>query len=158
MYISVVGASSCGASLKEAAYKVGYAIAQRTHIMVCGGLTGVMDAAAHGCHDAGGISVGILPGPDRQGASRWLSVALPTELGQSRNSLVARAGDALIAIGGGYGTLSEIAFGLKMGRPVVGLMTWELPDCEGVTSGVRAAEGPLEAVLMAERLAGGSEY
>ena len=153
MYISVVGASECDAGIGEIACRLGREIAGRGHVLVCGGLGGVMDAAARGAFQEGGVVVGILPGPDRAGASRWLTVALPTEMGQARNALVARAGDALIAVGGGHGTLSEIAFGLKMGKPVVGLDSWSLE--ERGPGNIEAASSPEKAVELAERLAAG---
>ena len=153
MYISIVGHAECDELKTEFAYRVGREVAARGHILVCGGLGGVMEAAAHGSHDGGGISVGILPGADRMSANRWLTVALPTDMGHARNALVALAGDALIAICGGYGTLSEIAFGLKMGKPVIGLTSWDLGDCAHEDNTMVQAESPEEAVELAERLA-----
>jgi uncharacterized protein (TIGR00725 family) len=107
--------------------------------VVCGGLGGVMEAACRGAKEAGGLTVGILPGTDRAAANAFVDVAIPSGLGEARNALVVRAADALIAVGGGYGTLSEIALALKAGKPVVGLDSW---DIEGVT----AASGPEAAV------------
>ena len=152
MYISIVGHSSCDEQKTQLAYRVGKAIAGRGHLLVCGGLGGVMEAAAHGAHDGGGLSVGILPGADRSHANRWLSVALPTDMGHARNAIVALAGDAIIAICGGYGTLSEIAFGLKMGKPVIGLESWDLGDCPQERARMIQAETPEEAVDLAEKL------
>lgn len=157
MYISVIGSSECDRRLCDLAYAVGREVARRGHVLVCGGLGGVMDEAARGAHDAGGTAVGILPGPDRSHASRWLTVAIPTDMSHARNTIVARSGDAIIAVGGGYGTLSEIAFGLKMGKPVVGLETWD-PGGEGPEPlSLKKASTPEEAVAMAEELAGGRE-
>ena len=99
--------------------------------MVCGGLGGVMEGAARGCLEAGGVAVGILPGPERTAANPYIKIALPTGLGEGRNHLVVRASDVLIAIAGGYGTLSEIALALKMNKRVVGLETWK--SIEGVS-------------------------
>lgn len=152
MYISVVGASSCGEKEGDLAYRVGREIALRGHILVCGGLSGVMEESAHGSSDAGGTSVGILPGADRQGASRWLTVSVPTGMGEARNAMVARACDAMIALGGGFGTLSEIALALKMGKPVVGIGSWDL-ERKG-RSGIAEASRPDEAVGIAEEFAG----
>ena len=154
MYISVIGASECDEQMAEVAYKLGWEIARRRHVLVCGGLGGVMDAAAHGAHDANGFSVGILPGADRGEAGKWLSAAIPTDMGHARNAIVALSGDALIAVGGGFGTLSEIAFGLKMGKPVIGLGTWGQPEGGTEERWCVAASTPGEAVAMAERLAG----
>lgn len=154
LYISVIGHSVCDPERMELAYRVGYEIAARGHGMVCGGLTGVMEEACRGAHDGGGISIGILPGPDRSRANKWLTVSIPTDLGHARNALVALSGDALIAICGGYGTLSEIAFGLKMGKPVVSLQSWDLGECPQEELKLVEASDPEEAVSLAERLAG----
>lgn len=102
----------------------------------------MMEAACRGASAAGGVTVGILPGVDRSAANRFVDVAIPTGLGEARNALVVRSADALVAIGGGYGTLSEIALALKAGKPVVGLGGWEI-------DGVRAAETAQEAVSAA---------
>jgi uncharacterized protein (TIGR00725 family) len=95
-------------------------------VLVCGGLGGVMNAAARGAGSAGGVSIGILPGDDRGVASQHLTVAVATGFGEARNAIVARTSDAVIAVGGEFGTLSEIALALKMGSPVIGIGTWEL--------------------------------
>jgi len=108
-------------------------------VLVCGGLGGVMEAACRGARDAGGRTVGILPGADRSAANRFVDVAIPTGLGEARNALVVRSADALVAVGGGYGTLSEIALALKAGKPVVGLDSWDI-------DGIEAAATPEEAV------------
>lgn len=107
--------------------------------MVCGGLGGVMKAACRGAKTAGGLTVGILPGSDRAAANAFVDVAVPTGLGEARNALVVRAADALIAVGGGYGTLSEIALALKAGKRVVGLDSWDI-------DGMVAAADPRAAV------------
>jgi uncharacterized protein (TIGR00725 family) len=106
---------------------------------VCGGLGGVMEAACAGARSVGGVTIGLLPGLERDAANRFVSVAIPTGLGELRNGLVVRTADAVIAVGGGYGTLSEIALALKAGKRVVGLDTW---DIEGVV----AAPDPEAAV------------
>lgn len=107
--------------------------------MVCGGLGGVMEAACRGAKKAGGLTVGILPGTDRAAANAFVDVAVPTGLGEARNALVVRAADALIAVGVGYGTLSEIALALKAGKRVVGLDSWDI-------EGMLAAADPQAAV------------
>lgn len=106
-------------------------------VVVTGGCSGVMEAASKGAHEAGGTTLGILPGTDRGEANEWVSVAVPTGMGEARNALVVRAADALIAIGGAWGTLSEIALARKAGKPVAGLASWEL---EGVDRFETAAE------------------
>ena len=125
-----------------AAAEVGRLVAERGAVLVCGGRGGAMEAACRGAKEAGGLTVGILPGADRSAANPFVDVVLPTGLGEARNALVVRAADVLIAVGGGYGTLSEIALALKAGKRVIGLGTWEI-------EGVVAAEGPAAAVAAA---------
>jgi uncharacterized protein (TIGR00725 family) len=125
-----------------AAAEVGRLLAERGATLVCGGRGGAMEAACRGAKEADGLTVGILPGADRSDANPFVDVALPTGLGEARNALVVGAADAVIAIGGGYGTLSEIALALKAGKRVIGLGTWEI-------EGVVAAEDPEAAVAAA---------
>jgi uncharacterized protein (TIGR00725 family) len=125
-----------------AAAEVGRLLAERGAVVVCGGRGGAMEAACRGAKDAGGLTVGILPGSDRAEANPYVDVVLPTGLGEARNALVVGAADVVIAIGGGYGTLSEIALALKARKRVIGVGTWEI---EGVT----AAESPGAAVAAA---------
>ena len=117
--------------------------------LVCGGLGGVMEAACRGARSRGGLTVGLLPGLDRDDANGWVVVALPTGLGEARNALVVRAADAVVAIGGGWGTLSEIALALKTGVPVVGVGTWEPARGGEPVDGVVRADGPRAAVAAA---------
>ena len=124
--VAVVGTSEPSAELEATAEEVGRRLAEAGATVVCGGLGGVMEAACRGAKAAGGTTVGILPGLDRRTANRFVDVAVPTGLGEARNALVARAGEAMIAVGGGYGTLAEVALALRAGTPVVGLDTWEL--------------------------------
>lgn len=125
------------------AEQVGRELAARGAVLVCGGLGGVMEAACRGAKDAEGTTIGILPGSDRSAANRFVDVAIATGLGEARNALVVRAADAVIAIGGGYGTLSEIALALKAGKHVVGLGTWEIDGVEPAGS----PDAAVEAVL-----------
>jgi uncharacterized protein (TIGR00725 family) len=148
----------CGPSLateEEAslAEEVGRRLAEAGAVVVCGGLGGVMDAAARGARQAGGMAVGILPGESRAGASGHLTVAVPSGMGEARNALVVRAADAVIAIAGEFGTLSEIALALKMGKPVVGLGTWDLSR-PGTPDPVARADTPEQAVALALDAAG----
>jgi uncharacterized protein (TIGR00725 family) len=106
---------------------VGAELARRGAVVVCGGLGGVLAAACRGARAEGGVTLGILPGVDRADANEWVSVAVATGLGELRNGLVVRSADAVVAIAGEYGTLSEIALALKAGRRVVGLRSWEIP-------------------------------
>src|SRR5947199_8760209 len=116
-YVAVVGPGEGTEEELEAAEAVGRLLAQGGATVVCGGLGGVMAAACRGAFRADGVTVGLLPGHDREDANEWVSVAIATGLGELRNGLVVRAADALIAVGRGYGTLSEVALGLKGGKP-----------------------------------------
>jgi uncharacterized protein (TIGR00725 family) len=138
----VVGPGEATVDELAAAESVGRELARAGAVLVCGGLGGAMEAASRGAHEGRGVAVGILPGTDRSAANPYLDVAIPTGLGEARNALVVRAADALVAVGGGYGTLSEIALALKAGKPVVGLGTWEI-------DGVVRAETPEQAVAAA---------
>jgi uncharacterized protein (TIGR00725 family) len=148
-YVAVCGSGEASADDLARAEEVGRLLAEAGAIIVCGGLGGVMDAAARGAAGAGGIVIGLLPGEDRLGASEHLTVALPTGLGETRNALIARAADALIAVGGEWGTLSEIALAKKMGKRVVGLDTWELARAGRPAEGILKAATPEEAVRLA---------
>lgn len=153
MYISVIGASKCSKELYEIAYEVGREIAKKKAILICGGLGGVMDASAKGAKEAGGITVGILPGDTRIGASKYLDVSLPTGMGEARNVLIVKAADVVIAIGGEYGTLSEIAHALKMSTPVIGLKTWDIGKDKFGVSRIIRVDDPISAVEKAYELA-----
>jgi uncharacterized protein (TIGR00725 family) len=154
-YVAVCGPGAATLEEAAAAEEVGRRLAEAGAVVVCGGLGGVMDAAARGAGRAGGLSIGILPGSTRIEASRHLTVAVPTGMGEARNALVVRAADAIIAIAGEFGTLSEIALALKLGKPVVGLGTWHLSREEGASDDpiVRAGT-PEEAVTRALDLTG----
>ena len=142
-YIAVCGPGSATDEEERWAEEVGRRLAEAGAVVLCGGLGGVMDAAARGAAGAGGSVVGILPGEDRLGASAHLTVAIPTGMGEARNAIITRAADAVIAVGGEWGTLSEIALARKMGKPVVALRSWDLaPRGEGITP----AETPSDAV------------
>jgi uncharacterized protein (TIGR00725 family) len=132
-----------------AAREVGRLLAQRGAVVVTGGLGGVMSAAADGCAAAGGVSVGLLPGADRSAAEGALTVALPTGLGELRNALIVRAVDAVIAVGGSWGTVSEIALALRGGTPLVVLDGWAVVDANGAPVPWPTAESPSHAVDLA---------
>ena len=119
-YIAVVGAGDADAAQREVAEEAGRLLAEAGAIVVTGGRGGVMEAASKGAREAGGTTLGILPDADRSQANPWLTVAVPTGMGEARNALVVRAADGVIAVGGEWGTLSEIAFARKTGKPVVG--------------------------------------
>jgi uncharacterized protein (TIGR00725 family) len=148
-YVAVCGSGTASADELRAAERVGELLAVAGAVVVCGGLGGVMDAAARGCEGAGGTSIGLLPGADRSGASPHLTAAVPTGTGEARNALVVRAADAVIAVGGEFGTLSEIGLALKMDVPVIGLGTWSFRR-EGLERDpVARAGSPEEAVDLA---------
>jgi uncharacterized protein (TIGR00725 family) len=153
LYVSVVGAGEAAADVLADAEVVGQELARAGAIVVCGGRGGVMEAACRGAAAEGGVTVGLLPDADRAHANPFVSVAVPTGMGELRNGLVARAGDAVIAIGGEFGTLSEIGFALKLGRPVVGLGTWELARGGKPVDAIEVASTPEDAVARALALA-----
>ena len=144
-YVAVVGSGTASAEQYEQAREVGRLIAERDGIVVCGGLSGVMEAAARGATEAGGTAVGILPDEDRRRQNRYLSYSVATGVGQARNLAVVCSADVTIAVGGGYGTLSEIGLARKVGRPVVVLEGWDLGEHVVVRS------SPEEAVEAAFR-------
>lgn len=139
-HVAVAGPGEATDHEEEVAALVGRGLAEAGATVVCGGLGGIMAAACRGAAAAGGLTVGILPGTDRASANQWVRVAIPTGLGELRNGLIVRAADALIAVGGAYGTLSEIALALKTGIPVIGIGTWEIDGVEQVGAAAEAVE------------------
>ena len=149
--VGVIGESQFSdPSHEAAAEETGRLIAKSGWVLVCGGLTGVMEAACRGARTAGGLTVGILPNDDRDEANPYVTVAVPTGLGQGRNVVIALMADAVIAVGGGYGTLSEIGHALRAGKPVVGLQTWEATR-PGQRAPVTSVHTPQEAVEVVRR-------
>jgi len=146
--VSVIGGSSCTPQEAAIAEQVGALLAKRDIVVVCGGRGGVMEAVCRGAQKAGGLTVGILPGSDPADGNSYLSLAFPTSLGHARNVLVVQAGQVVIAIGGGYGTLSEIGMALKMQRPVIGLGTWEASN-QVYDAGILHAQSVEDAVMQA---------
>ena len=144
--VAVVGGSKASADERKKAHEVGRLLAEAGAIVVCGGRGGVMEAVCHGARDAGGLTVGILPGKEAADGNAYLSLALPTGLGEARNAMVVLAGEAVIAIGGGTGTLSEIGLALKAGRRVLGLGTWKAFAPSGAAAAVEQVETAAEAV------------
>ena len=124
--IAVVGGRKTEKALLSEAEAIGKLIARNGATLVCGGLGGVMQAASRGAKSEGGLTVGILPQNDSKGANQYIDVPIATGLGIGRNVIIARTADAVIAVGGAYGTLSEIAYALQLGKPVVGIKTWEI--------------------------------
>jgi uncharacterized protein (TIGR00725 family) len=139
-YIGVVGSGDASSQELWLAEEVGAGLASMGAVVVTGGLGGVMEAACRGARSRRGRTVGILPGDDRADANGWVEIALATGMGELRNGLVVRASDALVAVGGGHGTLSEVALALKLGRPVVGLGTWAVHGVEEVSTADAAIE------------------
>ncbi len=145
MQIGVVGGSYCPEKFGYVAEEVGRCIAEKGAILICGGLGGVMESAARGAKKAGGTTIGILPRFNRYEANKYIDIAIVTGMSHARNVIIVRSSDALIAVSGSYGTLSEIALGLKMKKPVIvirGCCTWD-------TEGVIVAEDAEEAVKVA---------
>jgi uncharacterized protein (TIGR00725 family) len=145
-YVAVIGPSEATAEELACAEQVGRLLAARGAVVVCGGLGGVMDAVSRGASGAGGTVLGILPGTNRADANEHVTVALTTGMGEMRNGLVVRAADAVVAVGGAYGTLSEIAFALRTGVPVVGIGTWDLDDVIDVADPGAAVDLVLELI------------
>jgi hypothetical protein len=149
MLVAVVGGGTCSPAEAALAREVGARLAEAGIGVVCGGGGGVMAAACEGAGGAGGLTIGILPGNDRTAANPWVDIALPTGLGEARNTLVVRSARAVIAIGGEFGTLSEIAFALKLGIPVIGLDTWALHKHGQAVPAIRTVTTAAEAVTAA---------
>jgi uncharacterized protein (TIGR00725 family) len=126
LYVAVVGSGTATGELYERAREVGRLVAERGAVVVCGGLSGVMEATARGATETGGTALGILPDEDRGRANAYLSYSVATGAGHARNLAVVCSGDVVIAVGGEYGTLSEIGLALKVGRPVVAPGSWDL--------------------------------
>ena len=135
--IAVIGGRRTEKSLLKEAEEVGRLLAVKGAILVCGGLGGVMEAASRGAKSEGGLTVGILPQNDSKEANQFIDIPVATGLGVGRNVIIARSADALIAVGGEYGTLSEIAYALQMGKPVIGIKTW---DIKGISYAKDAAD------------------
>jgi uncharacterized protein (TIGR00725 family) len=154
-YIAVVGPSAGTPTELALGDAVGRGIGEAGAVLVCGGMGGVMEAAAGGCLAAGGKTLGVLPGDSRLDANPYLTLAVATGMGEARNAVVVRTADAVIAIHGEFGTLSEIALALKMGKPVVGLGTWELSKTgvpvESIVRATTAEEAVRDALRLANR-------
>jgi hypothetical protein len=152
MFIAVVGGQLCTDDEARTAYEVGRLLAQAGSVLICGGLTGVMEAACKGAKEAGGTTIGILPGPFRSDANPYVDYAIATDMGQARNAIIVRTSDAVIAIGGEYGTLSEIAMALKMGKRVVAISSWDIANRGVVDDKILRADSPEGAVRAVETI------
>jgi uncharacterized protein (TIGR00725 family) len=152
-FIAVIGGGQCSREEARVAEEVGRELARHGAILVCGGLGGVMEAACRGASAEGGITVGILPGENHQAANPYVQIPIVTGMGYARNVAVVRSAQAIIAIGGNYGTLSEIAHALQSGIPVIGLNTWSLSKNGQQDNSIILAQNPAEAVNKALSLA-----
>jgi uncharacterized protein (TIGR00725 family) len=156
-YIAVIGSGDAGAGLLGDAERVGRRLGEAGALVICGGLGGVMEAACRGARAAGATTIGLLPGSDRSAANEHVAIAIATGLGELRNCLVVRAADAVVAIGGEFGTLSEIGFALRLGVPVVGLGTWELARGGVADERIVRADDAEDAAQRALELASGRD-
>jgi len=141
--VGVIGGSEVSPSLYAAAETIGREVAARQAVLITGGLAGVMEAASKGAKAAGGLTIGILPGLSPNDANPYVDLPIATGLGEARNIIIVRTADVLIAVGGGYGTLSEIAFALRLQKPVIGLDTWD------VAVSIVRVQTPQEAIVEA---------
>jgi len=153
MIIAVVGNSSCSPEEAKLAQSVGELLAQQGATIVCGGLGGVMESACRGAKSKGGLTIGILPGQDPSTANPWVDIPVATGIGEARNVAVVKSANAVIAIGGRYGTLSEIAYALKSNIPVIGLNTWSLLRNGREDNSIIEVKNAIEAVDKAISLA-----
>lgn len=144
-YIGVIGPSSAGPEVLEAAEEAGRCVARAGAVLVTGGGGGAMQAACRGAKIAGGTTLGLLPGLSRLEGNPYLDLSVPTGMGEMRNALVVRCSDALLAVGGGFGTLSEIALALKLDKPVAGVGTW-VASLDGHRAPVPSAATPAQAL------------
>ena len=144
LQIGVIGSGECSHETARVAEAVGKEIARKGAVLVCGGLGGVMEASARGAQRAGGMTVGILPGFSPEDANPFITIPIVTGLSHARNVLVVRSSQALIAVEGGYGTLSEVAIALTLGKPVIGLDTW---DVSGEIIAVRTPEDAVQQAI-----------
>lgn len=146
-YLAVIGGGEASPEILALAREVGREVARQGAVLLCGGLGGVMAAAAQGAQEEGGVTIGILPDADRGRANPYLTYSLPTNLGHARNIVIAQAAEALIAVDGGLGTISEAAIGLKLGKPVIGLhVAWDLPGVKRAATPGAAVAAAMEAL------------
>jgi uncharacterized protein (TIGR00725 family) len=152
VFIGVIGGSEVSPEVAQLAEEVGREIARREAVLVCGGLGGVMEAACKGASAAGGLTIGILPGESRRAANPYVQIPIVTGIGYARNVAVVKSSQAVIAIDGSYGTLTEIGHALQSGIPVIGLETWEISIDGQADKSIIVAKNPKEAVDKAMEL------
>jgi uncharacterized protein (TIGR00725 family) len=146
--IAIVGAGKCSKKLRDKAALVARQVVKNGGIIVCGGMGGIMEGAARGAWEGGGVSIGILPSEDRKDANKFVTFAIPTGFGEARNLMVIRAADAVVAFPGKFGTLSEMAFALKIGKPLISIAAWKLG--EGIIQLDDAVEAADKAMELAK--------
>jgi uncharacterized protein (TIGR00725 family) len=151
--IAVIGGNQCSAKEARLADEVGRELARHGAVLICGGLGGIMEAACRGASEAGGLTIGILPGEDRRPANPYVQLAIASGVGRARNLAVVKSARAVIAISGRYGTLSEISFALQSGIPVIGLNTWSLIKNGQPDTAIIPAQDAVQAVTLAMELA-----
>ncbi len=153
MIIGVIGGSQATPEMLAQAESVGRELARRGCVLICGGLGGVMEAACRGAQQAGGTTIGVLPGEDRDDANSYVTLPIVTGVGRARNVIIVLTADALIAVDGGYGTLSELGFALQFGKPVVGIGTWRFNNGVDEDASIVRCDDAVEAVDKAIELA-----
>ncbi|MGD9503604.1 MAG: TIGR00725 family protein [Syntrophobacteraceae bacterium] len=145
--IGVIGAGKCSVSLTELATEVGREIARRDAVLVCGGLGGVMEAAARGAKECGGVTVGILPGPNIRDANPYIDFPVATNMGSARNAIITQTAEVFVAVGGAFGTLSEMALASKLGKVVVALSPeFQVPGLKLASTAREAVDSAFEAL------------
>jgi uncharacterized protein (TIGR00725 family) len=152
IFIGVIGGSEVSKQAYRLAEEVGQEIAKREAVLICGGMQGVMEAACKGASEAGGLTIGILPGDNRKQANRYVQIPIVTGIGYARNVAVVRSSQVIIAIDGSYGTLTEIGYALQAGIPVIGLDTWSLQIKGKVDKNIVPAKNAKDAVAKAMKL------
>ena len=152
VFIGVIGGSEVSKEAYRLAEEVGRDIAKRGAVLICGGMQGVMEAACKGASESGGLTIGILPGDKRAQANRYVQIPIVTGIGYARNVAVVRSSQAVIAIDGSYGTLTEIGYALQAGIPVIGLGTWSLAINGKADKNIIAAKNAKDAVAKAMKL------
>ena len=151
-FVAVIGGSQCSSQEAKLAEEVGHEIARQDAFLLCGGLGGVMEAACRGAQSEGGMTIGILPGDNRELSNSYVQIPIVTGIGYARNIIVVKSAQAVIAVGGNYGTLSEISHALQSGIPVIGLNTWSLSRNGQQDNSIILAQNPAEAVNKALNL------
>ena len=151
--IGVIGTSNPTKKIEKLAEEVGYHIAANGVVVICGGLGGVMEAVCRGAKSNNGRTIGVLPGSDSSDANMWVDSVICTGMGEARNLIIIKSSDAVIAVGGGYGTLSEMGFALKLNKPIIGLQTWALENPNMDNLALKVVDNPKDAVSISIKMA-----